>query len=366
MTTTDSEPATHAYPCGQCGARVEFKAGSNALQCPYCGHTQEVAQAARPVREHDFRELATLPRKPVATIGQYAFTCGNCGATTQSDALSQQCQFCAAPMVAPITPGEMVAPEGVLPFAVDKAGVRGALRKWVSSRWFAPGSLKKVSEAEKVTGTYLPHWTYDTRTVSDYRGERGEHYYVTETYTETVNGQTQTKTRQVQKTRWYPASGQVRRDFDDVLVAGTGRVDGKRLEKLEPWPLTEAVAYQPDFLAGYQALRYDVEPEAGLETAKRKMAPVIEDDCARDIGGDEQRVHQVDTRYFDLTYKLLLLPVWLACYLHAGKTYQVMVNARTGEVLGERPYSAGKIIAAIVSAVLAIVAIVVVVKLARG
>ena len=29
-------------------------------------------------------------------------------------------------------------------------------------------------------------------------------------------------------------------------------------------------------------------------------------------------------------FKLMLLPVWVACYLHAGKTYHILVNARTG------------------------------------
>lgn len=363
MTSTESAADVHAYPCAQCGARVEYHAGAGALRCPYCGHEQQVAGPDRQVSEHDIAEL-TLPRKPVASVGAYSFQCGNCGATTHSDALATRCQFCAAPMVAPVTGGEMIAPEAVLPFGVDRNGMREALRAWAGSRWFAPGSLKKVTEAEQVTGTYLPHWTYDSKTVSDYVGERGEHYWVTETYTETVNGETQTRTRQVRKTRWYPASGTVHHDFDDVLVPGTGRVAPKQLEKLEPWPLPEAVPYQPDFLAGYQALRYDVEPETGLEGAKQKMAGVIEGDCRGDIGGDEQRVHEVHTQYHDVTYKLLLLPVWLACYLHAGRTFQVLVNARTGEVIGERPYSKAKIFAAIVAVLAVIAAIVLVIQLA--
>ncbi len=67
----------------------------------------------------------------------------------------------------------------------------------------------------------------------------------------------QTHTRQVQKTRWYPAAGTVARDFDDVLVAGTGRVMPEHLAKLSPWPLQQARAYQPDYLAGYETLRFD-------------------------------------------------------------------------------------------------------------
>ncbi|WP_201300482.1 hypothetical protein [Streptomyces sp. HF10] len=39
----------------------------------------------------------------------------------------------------------------------------------------------------------------------------------------------------------------------------------------------------------------------------------------------------------------MLLPVWFPAYLHVGKVRPVMVDARTGGVLGERPYSAAKI-----------------------
>jgi hypothetical protein len=252
-------------------------------------------------------------------------------------------------------------PEAVLPFGVDRPALREAMKGWTSSRWFAPNSLKKVSAAESSHSTYLPHWTYDAGTVSQYRGERGDHYWVTETYTE--NGET--KTRQVQKTRWRSASGVVARDFDDVLISGTTRVSAEHLDKLEPWPLPEAEPYRPEYLAGHETLRYDVEPESGLDTAKSRMASVIEQDCRDDIGGDEQRVHQVDTQYRDVTFKLMLLPVWIACYLHAGKTYHIMVNGRTGEVVGERPYSAAKIAAAVIAAVLVIAAIVVLIAMSR-
>lgn len=359
----DQQAPDTAWACESCGARVEFAAGSDALSCPYCGHRQGIAAVPRQVREHAIGELAQLPAKPMAVPGGVkTFVCPGCRAVTESDALSDRCQFCASPLVADASLTERVVPEAVVPFGLDRNAARDALRTWTSSRWFAPSSLKKVSEAETFKGTYLPHWTYDSNTLSEYRGERGEHYYETETYTETVDGQQQTRTRQVQRTRWWPAGGTVQRFFDDVLVAGTTTVAEKQLDKLTPWPLEQAVPYQQEYLAGFQTLRYDVEPEPGLETAKQRMATVIEQDCRQDIGGDEQRVHSISTGYSETTFKLLLLPVWFLTYLHGGKPLQVMVNARTGEVIGDRPYSAGKIFAAVVAALAVIAVLVVVLK----
>lgn len=340
--------AHRSYPCEQCGASVEFAAGTGALTCPYCGHAQQVTPTGGEVREHDFATLAAM-RRPAAPA-THDYRCGTCGAMTTSDHLSQKCGFCGSPMVAEVESLGLVEPEAVLPFGVDRPAMQDALQKWVRSRWFAPSALKKVVSAEQAHGVYLPHWTFDTQTQSEYTGQRGEHYWVTETYTTTDSeGRSQTQTRQVQKTAWYPASGTVARAFDDVLVTGTRRVMPEHLAKLSPWPLEQAAAYQPDYLAGYETLRYDVEPEAGLDAAKREMAPVIENDCERDIGGDVQQVHHVATSYFDVTYKLLLLPVWIATYLYGGKPFQVLVNARTAEVVGERPWSAWKITFAVLA-----------------
>jgi hypothetical protein len=70
---------------------------------------------------------------------------------------------------------------------------------------------------------------------------------------------------------------------------------------------------------------------------------VITRDVKFDIGGDRQRIHDIQTRVSDVTFKHVLLPVWLAAYKYRGETYRFVVNGRTGRVQGERPWSAWKI-----------------------
>ena len=79
----------------------------------------------------------------------------------------------------------------------------------------------------------------------------------------------------------------------------------------------------------------------------------IERDVKFDIGGDRQRIQHIDTDLSDLTFKHILLPVWLAAYKYRGKTYRFVVNGRTGRVQGERPYSAIKITIAVVLGLMA-------------
>ncbi|MGH8793277.1 MAG: hypothetical protein ACRDXX_11605 [Stackebrandtia sp.] len=358
MSDQTAQATPHTYPCQGCGAHVEFAPGTTALQCPYCGHSQQI-EAGGKVREHSFDKLAAKPRRSADQIPAFRYVCQQCGAHTESDAMAQRCQFCAAALVVDPDACELIAPEAVMPFTVDNKEARKALGVWAKSRWFAPNRLKHVTEAETSKSTYLPHWTYDAKTKSAYTGQRGEYYYVTVT-------DSKGNTRRDRRTRWHAASGAVRRNFDDVLVVATQRLDPARLEKLEPWPLKEAVRFQPEFVAGHNTLRYEVEPEAGLAVAKQKMAPKIENDCKRDIGGDTQRVNSVDTKYRDVKYKLMLLPIWVCTYLYGGKAWNVLINGRTGEVVGERPYSWIKIAGAVALALAVVAALIFVYLAARG
>jgi DNA-directed RNA polymerase subunit RPC12/RpoP len=342
----DPAPVAHQqYPCAACGARLEFAAGTTALQCPYCGHQQEVVLAAeRMVREHSFDAWLYSENKPTGHVGTYGVHCSGCGARTETDMLSDACPFCGAAIVIEANAEAMITPEAVLPFGVPQDVALQSMRDWIGSRWFAPNSLKALAAHEDIQGTYLPHWTFDSNTTTMYEGKRGDYYYTTESYTDS-NGDRQT--REVRHTRWRSTSGTVQRTFDDVLVPAVTSLPADKLAQLEPWDMPEVTPYQAEYLAGYQTLRYEVEPPEGFELFKTSVNRTIERDCLDDIGGDEQRLHATQIDWGDLTFKLLLLPVWLAAYRYHDRAWRVMINARTGEVIGERPYSVWKITAAV-------------------
>jgi NADH:ubiquinone oxidoreductase subunit 6 (subunit J) len=73
----------------------------------------------------------------------------------------------------------------------------------------------------------------------------------------------------------------------------------------------------------------------------------------------------MDTSYASIMFKLLLLPLWIASYVYAGKTFQVVVNANTGAVIGERPYSKLKITIAVIVGLILIAAIITAIVLAK-
>jgi hypothetical protein len=139
----------------------------------------------------------------------------------------------------------------------------------------------------------------------------------------------------------------VKRWFDDVLVLASKSLPEKYTDALEPWDLGAMEPYQPEYLAGFRAEGYAVELEDGYDVARQKMDQQIRSLVKFDIGGDRQRISSVSTDVSDVTFKHVLLPVWLAAYKFRGKTYRFVVNGRTGRVQGERPWSIAKIAIAV-------------------
>lgn len=319
------------------------------MACPYCGHKELIPTSAEQVEERSFEQYLRPQAGQLQVLAQNALEvqCNSCGAivTFVPPEVARECDFCGAQIVAqPKSADPTVAPEGVLPFRISQQQATLAVRQWLSSRWFAPDALKRFARPEAIDGIYLPYWTYDAHTTSHYTGQRGEYYYETEHYTERdAQGNSVQRTRQVRKTRWYGASGTVARWFDDLLVPATRSLPPNRLYALEPWDLVEIKPYEPAFLSGYKAQRYQVELGEGFEQAKVLAARVIEGDVRRDIGGDEQRITNVTTHYAGITFKHLLLPVYAGAYRLNQKVYQIVINGRTGEVQGDRPYSVIKI-----------------------
>jgi hypothetical protein len=345
------------HPCAACGATLEYAPGTTSMACPYCGSSEAVLAPVAPGTRR-WPWDGSPPAVRVAELPPFRAACPGCGATATTTDLAGPCEYCKAPTVRDDDlGGRLHLPDGVVPARLSRVEAADAFREWVTSRWFAPGALKAVGSTESLHGVYLAHWTYDARTSSRYSGQRGEHYWVTVSYTETVDGRAVTKTRQERRTRWHRASGTVARDFTDVLTPASTALPREDLDRLSPWDLSAAQPFTPQYVSGFACRRYDVDVDTGFEDARRQMATVIEQDCRSDIGGDEQRVHDVATRYAGLAFRQLLLPVWEGDYVWHGKPYAVLVNASTGEVIGDRPYSTAKIAAAVVAVLLVLAAI---------
>lgn len=330
------------FPCGACGADVLWNPGTSALKCPYCGNESPLPTSADAIRERSLEEGLRAPRELGWGAERKAVRCQKCGATTtlEPNVAASSCAFCGTPAVveAPLD-GNMVRPEGLLPFAVDRNSAVGKFRQWISGLWLRPNDLKQKSEVSTLRGVYVPFWTFDALTHSRWTAEAGYRYQVP--VQALVNGKP--TTRMETRIRWEPAAGFLELPFDDLPVPGSKGLDASLARAIEPFPTGGLVPYDPRYLSGFLAEEYAVALEEAAHRARARMQEEVDGACSREVPGDTQRNLQVTTAFSGVAYKNALLPVWIAAYQYGGKPFRFLVNGVTGKVSGHAPFSAVKV-----------------------
>lgn len=340
--------AQRRFECPACGAAAEWSPVKQALVCPSCGNVapmQPPAGAEAAVKELD---LATALRNIPAgdrgwQIATRSVKCQSCQAISvfKPERVAQNCDFCGAPALVPYEETQApIRPESLLPFKLSESGVRDKVHAWYRSRWLAPNKFKSHAFTDTLHGVYLPYWTFDAEVAAQWTAEAGHYYYTTESYTDS-NGRSQT--RQVQHTRWEPASGALGHFFDDELVAASRGVPPGLLRKVEPFPTKELAPYDPGYVSGWVVEQYQIDLVAAATHSREAMDGKLRALCAEQIPGDTYRNLEVEADFSAQTFKHILLPIWLLTYQYGAATYRIVVNGFTGAVAGEYPKSWVKI-----------------------
>ncbi|NOS73980.1 MAG: primosomal protein N' (replication factor Y) - superfamily II helicase [Methyloglobulus sp.] len=345
------------FPCSKCGGLLTFKPGTQHLTCQYCGQENEIGRRYDEIQEYDFHQalIELAQAKPATEIAQ--IQCGACGAGFKfaNSVHAGECPFCGTAIVSSTAQTRPITPKSLLPFKINEQQAKQQFRRWLNGLWFAPNKVKKYAHDDaKLIGVYIPYWTFDSSTESTYLGARGDVYYVNQEVQTIRNGQMVNEIKQVPQINWTPVRGRVARFFDDVLIGASKSLPRQILDQLEPWDLVNLESYNESYLSGFTSEYYQVNLDQGFDEAKRKMDNVIYQDIAFDIGGDQQRVDQFNTQHRNTTYKHCLLPVWSAAFRYQQQAYRFVINGRTGNVQGERPYSYWKIAFAIIFGVIAV------------
>lgn len=331
-----------AFPCASCNAKLTFKPGTRTLKCEFCGAQNDIPNDPSVVEELDLETWLRQVADEHARHEAVHVKCGSCGAEQDlaRDTFAGRCRFCATPIVSEGYAQRLVKPRSLIPFQVAQPQAQAAFRQWINGLWLAPSALKQYARGDGgIQGVYVPYWTFDCSTETDYTGERGTDH--TRSYTDS-NGQHRTET----ETTWTRVSGHVSNLFDDVLVSGSPtlqRLSFFGADRFFTWDTKALVPYAEEFVAGFSAEAYQVNLEQGFAAGKEIIDGRIVASIKRDIGGDHQRVGSVHTEYSDLTFKHVLVPVWISAYRYRDKVYRFMINGQNGAVQGESPKSWVKI-----------------------
>ena len=321
------------YECNSCGGPIQFNPELQNLKCDYCGHTTDFDPGEVEIKtyslEDGIEQCDTDWRQETRVVH-----CDSCGADTVLEGAqkAQLCPFCDSSHVTNISNDPGIKPELVIPFKLNDQEAKGYFQRWIKKKFFAQGNAKKSKRIDNLRGVYVPYWLFDVDTSTAYRGSRGiKHYHEEET---TI--------------QWRDVSGVYDHNFRDFPICGSTQVENLNLsEDRLIFDYQGLKAYDPGYLAGFVAERYERDFESSWQRAKKKMDSLISMGVRKQIGGDEQRIYEMNTGYSNPRYKHVLCPIWISVFKYKGKEYPFIVNGQTGETEGKYPLSIPKVAAVI-------------------
>lgn len=312
--------------CSVCEALVDVE----DLFCANCG--TEVPDHERAAESH------TL------AIDARNFQCRGCGASMNYDAHAQtlKCPFCGS-IDLDEKPGQgVLAPEFVVPFALDRRAAEAHLRSWLGSSFWHPGDLKSGAELTDLRAVYLPFWVFATRvsthwTADSSRVPRGAY------------------------ASWYPMAGHRTAEYVDLWVPAGSGLAPRETEAILPYDLNAAVPPDRVDLADVTVEQFSVSRRYARPLAQQRLAALEAQAVAAEVPGRSRNVH-VNPLMEGATSRPGLVPVFVLAYRYKDALYRYVVNGQNGRAAGTAPTSYAKV-GAVVGLVLIAVVIVVLIAL---
>ena len=306
------------YPCPNCGGELRWDPAHQTLACAACGTLQPldpppVEQAT--FIEHDLADSLHRARDAQPAPGREAVKCASCQAVSYFDCATaaDRCPFCGSAAIVPYDAfGDSFNPESVVPFLVAEADARTCALQWIRSAWLAPRKLAHLARTDFVKGTYLPYWTFDAHAVGHWEGPGNR--------------------------------GIIEMDFDDLLVCADRAADAALLQQLEPWPAKALRPYDPRFVAGWTAVRYQLGLDDATTAAHARMDRELLAAAKRNQPAKQRdKMRLLGAEYAREKCKQTLLPVWLFDYTYLGRPYRIAINGASGNAAGKAPTSLIKV-----------------------
>jgi hypothetical protein len=330
-----------AFYCPSCGA--EMKMAPEGLYCAFCDRKELVCADNTELEDFD---LAVAEAEAHWEEAAHIVQCKSCGSETAGlDGAPDICAYCAGQALETLDEEYGIRPGYLAPFKQSRDDATARLGNWMKRRFLAPFTFKKERSLGSLNGVYLPYWSFGASSNAAYTGQAGSYYRDTEVNTASAGERTEAKSRSVRKVRWRMVSGNYDKKFSDIIFGDSSHLSPAVVRRIEPFKLNELVKYDAKFINGFAVERYKLGLKGNWERAKAYMGGKLRDDVTSIVkrGSDIVGAVKMCTKYSEVSYKLMLLPLWVFTYSYKNKTYSVYVNGQTGETHGDFPISVLKI-----------------------
>ncbi|MEM1178288.1 MAG: hypothetical protein AAGM22_08095 [Acidobacteriota bacterium] len=310
--------------CPSCGSAMHFAAAVRALKCRHCGHQLAVdSEPGEDIRRFDFEAALSKPDRlrsfdEIFPAG-HEVECERCGGRSVLHRQSGHCPYCGSPILHEVEAPDVLSPDSILPFKLTQDQAMEALESWLQPCRLSETELATALADATIEGVYLPYWAFTWRSTSFYRGRSGDPSPWSE-----------------KRIDWNQTGGAVRLEFQDVVVGASGQADWYPID-WGRWGREALRPYDPAFLQGFAAQRYNRDLKTSFRQAVRSRDTDIQSAVRADIFGEFAEVETVETVSEEIQFRHCLLPAWIVNYSVGGYTYRAVIDGDFGEVHGERP-----------------------------
>jgi hypothetical protein len=287
---------------------MHYSADGLSLICEYCEMTgMKDASAEEPSpNEQDFiLGLATI-KGHTHKVTARSFTCEACGANyiLPPEALTLSCHHCGSVYVVRETEtSTWIAPQGVIPFLITQKEAENAIRETLLESY----KITPKTGDRPPVGVYLPIWTFDLGGMITWRS---------------FNRDDDSIPRPSQG--FYPVA------IDDLAIPASDHMSELQRAELGQFDLRSAEPYDPSFLVNWPAETYQISlAEAALE-ARQQAFDSLKPTVAHTTGSSNSSLSSAEMRI--VSYKLVLVPLWIGRYEREELRVEIIVNGQTGMV----------------------------------
>jgi hypothetical protein len=310
--------------CPVCGGDLTIDEANGRVVCRFCGHTAALAPSVPHASSGAALLGAALLKRRANPerwlVGARVLHCSQCGAerTIPAGRLSTVCPFCASTQVIQQDSlSSIEQPDGLVPFTVSEDDAKAAIRerlKGVGERLAGLFDNNQVKQAA-LEGIYLPFWTFDA---------------LAEVSRTTIDRRPPTSRERAANPMPYE-NIRLRDGLNGITVAAVTSPPAALTDGLGDFDVSGAQAYEPKLLARYPAALYDVDFDAASLVARGRVSEHMRQ---RHGGSPTRNVEvQVFTSVLQMSFTLLLLPVWVATlYERDGDVRPALVNGQSGQV----------------------------------
>lgn len=326
-------PHVLEYKCPCCDAPLIF-GQQQKLTCDSCGNEFEL-EAVQAYRQEEAAEDSFSWDQSESQVWSeeeqkhlHSFSCPSCGGQIMAEDTTAAtfCPYCDNPAVLPGRVSGGIRPDAIIPFQNTRQDAADSFQKLCKGKPLLPKDFAATHRLERITGLYVPFWLYSCggNMRGRYRATRvhhwsDSHYHYT-------------------KTDHYLLTRGARAAFEAIPMDGSSKMDNVIMESVEPFDYSFLQDFNPGYLTGYLADKYDVEAAHGETRIRQRVDSTMSGQIASTCIGYASVVPT--SKSLNISHskaKYVLLPVWMLTTKYKDKLYTFAMNGQSGKMTGTFP-----------------------------